>query len=214
NINITSPLSQLNDNAFGLSHETFVDTVTILDEIFPSLLTVSNASAPPFVKIRTSFTDKVMYRAVRFNPWLAPNNVTHHMERIAQAMTNVIRSDSSSNELITGTTYATETYVAVHWAWLTFPLAMLLLSIIFLVATMFKTSRVAYDDIGTWKTSAMPTLMYSLPKDTHSELTSSATSKGIASGGSRKVRIRLLPKQSWRVSGRICTSPVVPPRDI
>jgi hypothetical protein len=200
-----------NNTAFGMSNETFLDAVGILDEIFPSLLTVSNASARPYVKIRTSFTDKVMFRAVRFSPWLAPNNVTHHMERIAQAMTNVVKSDSGSSDLIAGSAYAPETYVAVHWAWLTFPLAMLLLSVVFLLATMFKTSRDSHEDIGTWKTSAMPTLMYSLPKEMQEELISTATPEGMPGGSSRKVRIRLLPKQGWRVSGQIRTSPMASP---
>jgi hypothetical protein len=211
NITIVPPSIDGNTTVFGISNETFLDGTLILDEIFPSMLTVSNASAPPFIKVRTSFTDKVMFRAVRFSPWLAPNNITHHMERMAQAMTNVIRSDSSSNDLITGTAYSLETYVAVHWAWLTFPLIMLLLSIVFLVATMLKTSGHSHGDIGTWKTSAMPTLMYSLPKDMQNDLVSTTASGGVAGGGSKKVRIRLLPKQGWRVSGQIHHQTTAPP---
>ena len=180
----------------------------ILDEIFPSFLTVANSTAQPFIKIRTSAVDNVFFRSVRFSPWLAPNNVTYHMERMAQAMTNVIRSDAGVNEMITGAAYALETYVAVHWAWLTFPLIMLLLSSIFLVATMLKTSRDIHGDIGTWKTSAMPTLMYSLPQHMQNDIISTTSSGG---QGSRRVRIRLLPKQGWRVSGQVQLAPMAPP---
>jgi hypothetical protein len=211
NITIIPPSTGRDTTAFGISNETFLDGTLILDEVFPSMLTVSNASARPFIKVRTSFIDKVMFRAVRFSPWLAPNNVTRHMERMAQAMTNVIRSDSSSNDLITGTAYALETYVAVHWAWLTFPLVMLLLSIVFLAATMLKTSGQSHVDIGTWKTSAMPTLMYGLPKNMQNDLVSSTTPGGAAGGGPKRVRIRLLPDQGWRVSGQIRAGPMAPP---
>jgi hypothetical protein len=194
NITIIPPSMGRDTIAFGISNKTFLDLTLILDEVFLSMLTVSNASAWPFIKVRTSFIDKVMFRAVRFSPWLAPNNVTRHMERMAQAMTNVIRSDSSSNDLITGTAYSLETYVAVHWAWLTFPLAMLLLSIVFLAATMLKISGQSHVDIGTWKTSAMPTLMYGLPKDMQNGLVSNKNPERIADRNARKARIRLLPK--------------------
>lgn len=196
---------------FGLSNDTFIDFVTVLDEIFPSMLTVSNATAPPYIKIRTSFTDQVMFRAVSFSPWLSPNNVTHHVQMMAQAMTNVMRSDANSNELIPGAAYARETYVAVHWAWLAFPLTMLVLSIVFLIATIYKTSGKDQDEIGIWKTSAMPTLMYGLPKDMQKKIMGSNSSRRIIRKGSSKVRIRLLPKQGWRVSGQIPMGPMPPP---
>ena len=196
---------------FGLFNSTFQDFTTVLDEVFPSMITVSNATAPPFIKIRTSFTTQVMYRVVNYSPWLSPNNVTRHIQRMARAMTNVIRSDTNSNELIVGTAFARETYVAVHWPWMTFPLLMLFLSIVFLVATMYKTSRDSHGEIGIWKTSAMPTLMYGLPKHTQKDIMSNAVSRGISRRGSRRVRIRLLPKQGWRVSGQITARPPPPP---
>ena len=202
------PASMSHDNlGYGVSNLTFLDAVTVLDEIFPSLITVANATAEPFLKVRTSFKVKVMYRAVRFSPWLAPNNVPHHMERMAEAMTNAVRSDQNSNERISGKALSRETFVAVHWAWLSFPLTMLLLSIIFLVATMMKTSQKGSSDTGTWKTSAMPTLIYGLPKEMQGSLTTTTHGKILPRNGSKKVRIRLLPKQGWRVSGHVCTSP-------
>lgn len=185
---------------YGVSNDTFLDTVVILDEIFPSLITVIPPSAETFVKIRTSFRDKVVFRSVRFNPWLSPNNVTHHMQRIAHAMTNVVRSDSNSNEMIVGEAYSPETYVAVQWVWLTFPLIMLALSIIFLVSTIIKTSRGSGSGIGVWKTSAMPTLIYSLPKEMQASV---ASKHGIHRRPGMPVsnlRINLLAEEGWKVT--------------
>ncbi|KAH9864233.1 hypothetical protein J1614_010167 [Plenodomus biglobosus] len=195
-ISLYPPSEKNHSLEYGVSNQTFFHTVTILDEIFPSLLTVANATAQPFLKIRTSFIDRVMFRAVRFNPWLAPNNVTHHMERMATAMTNLVRSDSNSNELITGSAYAPEIYISVQWVWLTFPIVMLLLSIVFLVSTIIKTSRGQGGTLGVWKTSAMPTLIYSLPKDVQQDFSAPQDW-----GESKKIRIKLLPDQGWRVSG-------------
>ncbi|KAI4924172.1 uncharacterized protein J4E92_007253 [Alternaria infectoria] len=211
NITITPPTNDNYTTTYGVSNETFMNTIFVLDEVFPSLITVTEPSAKPYLKIRTSFIDQVMFREVRFNPWLAPNNVTYHMERIAHALTNAVRSDANSNELIVGSASSPETYVVVHWGWLTFPLLLLFLSIAFLVATMIKTSQHAYDDIGNWKTSAMPTLIYSLPKDLQQDFKTPAASTRTLHRRSKKVRIRLMPKQGWRVSGIVQPAPVAPP---
>jgi hypothetical protein len=62
---------------------------------------------------------------------------------------------------------------------------------------------------GLWKTSAMPTLIYSLPKDTQAAVASQAGWKNTSDNDSRKIKIRLLPKHGWRVSGQVQTSPTL-----
>lgn len=120
---------------------------------------------------------------------------------MATALTNVIRSDSNSNEYITGEALAAETYVQVKWLWLAFPLAMLCLCLAFLVATIIKTSKGRNDGYGAWKTSTMPTLMYGLPQEMREDLTAGATWRSENCGGTKRVKIRLIPTQGWRVSG-------------
>jgi hypothetical protein len=143
-----------------------------------------------------------------WSPWLLPNNVTRHFERLATALTDVVRSDPNSNEYLAGNAFITETFVAVEWAWLTFPLALLVLSGIFLLATMVKTSN--NEDIGIWKTSAVPTLIYSLPRDRQHDLTSSSNWTSSETLRSKKTRIRLLPSSGWRISGQIGVPPPPP----
>ncbi|KAJ5062649.1 hypothetical protein J3E74DRAFT_472889 [Bipolaris maydis] len=211
NIVIQPPSVTGNKTTFGVSNETFFDLAIILDEIFPSMITVAEPTAPKFIKIMTSRQDNAFWRSVTFSPWLAPNNVAAHLERMAQAITNVIRSDTDSNDLIPGISLARETYVVVQWGWLAFPLAMLILSIVFLVSTIRKTSSGGYEDLGTWKTSAMPALMYSLPKDIQEGVVSTTRSRVMRGKRASKVRIRLLPKQGWRVSGEVIARPQPPP---
>ncbi|EUC49125.1 hypothetical protein COCMIDRAFT_85359 [Bipolaris oryzae ATCC 44560] len=211
NISIRPPSLPEFMPAFGVSNETFFDITFILDEIFPSMITMANPTAQPFIKIFASHTDKAKWRSFLFSPWLAPNNVAAHLERMAHSITNVIRSDTDSSELIPGSAYARETYVAVQWGWLAFPLAMLILSIVFLVSTIRKTSSDSYEDLGTWKTSAMPALMYSLPKDIQEGVVSTTRPRVMRGKRASKVRIRLLPKQGWRVSGQIIARPPPPP---
>jgi hypothetical protein len=108
--------------------------------------------------------------------------------------------------MITGTAFSLETYVAVHWEWLSFPFILLLLSLVFLLSTIRKTSK--QSGIGVWKTSAMPTLIYSLPQDVQKELSRSGAGDNVSRKGARKVRIKLLPDHGWRVSRQLCKSPV------
>jgi hypothetical protein len=207
NITIYPPIGNRDGDGYGVSNQTVVDIVTILDDIFPAVITATNATARPFLKMKTTFMDRVYYRAFRFNPFLAPNNVTHHMEQLAIAMTNVLRSDSSTNEVVAGRAFAPETYVAVRWAWLIFPLTMLSLCIVFLTATIIKTSKGGSTDMATWKTSAMPTLIYGLPKETQHNLTRSTPKHCTSSGAPKNIKIRLVPNHGWRVSGML-TSPI------
>ncbi|KAL6712190.1 hypothetical protein ACN47E_000067 [Coniothyrium glycines] len=209
NITLTPPAANTDDppESFGMTNDTLLESIVIFDEVFPSFVTVANSSSRPYVKVRTSYTDRVVYRTAHFNPFLAPNNVTHHMIRLAEVFTNALRSDASSYNFIAGKAYSPQIYVAVHWAWLCFPLTMLLLSVVFLVATMIKTSQSIHSEVGMWKTSAMPTLLYSLPKETHVDLETSIAQQSKPDRNEQNMRIRLLPKQGWRVSSSTYTTP-------
>lgn len=66
-------------------------------------------------------------------------------------MSNTIRSVDTKNSIITGKAYNNIVFVSVRWGWLTFPLALLLLSIVFLVATIVKTSDST--TAGLWTTT-------------------------------------------------------------
>jgi Na+/alanine symporter len=131
------------------------------------------------------------------------------MERLASAMTNVMRSNADSNEMITGKAYSMEKFVRINWLWLIFPLLLLVLSLVFLVSTIVKTSKDT--ETGIWKTSAMPALIYGLPRDLQQGLATSVASKSISERRSKKVRIRLMPKQGWRVSGQVQPASTAPP---
>ncbi|CAO2655605.1 Nn.00g044080.m01.CDS01 [Neocucurbitaria sp. VM-36] len=208
-VSIRPPSTAPNATEYGVSNETYTRMQVIFDDIFPSSLTVENATATPWWRVKLFAWGRNQLRPVRgvLNcPLLAPNNVTQYMEKLAISMTNVIRSHKS-HEMVRGRAYTMTTFIAVHWEWLTFPLALLFFSLLFLVATIIKTSKSTNIGIGMWKTSAMPTLIYSLPKDVQKDVSSPSTWGSAPSAGGKKVRIRLLPNQGWRVSGHACTSP-------
>jgi hypothetical protein len=177
------------------------------DDFFPSYYTALRNSTVPQLRFK-NYEFGPYKRKLTFNPWLAPNNITRHVERLATAMTNVMRS-SSSREMLLGNAYQRETYVKIRWEWLSFPFTLLILSLVFLVSTIIKTS--GDGATGVWKTSAMPTLIYGLPKETQGNFASSTTwSSG--KGAPKKTRIKLLPNMGWRVSGQsyLSRSPRLP----
>lgn len=73
---------------------------------------------------------------------------------------NTIRSVGTNNNIMTGKSYGNIVFVDVRWEWLTFPLTLLMLSIVLFAATIVKTSD------STTASAAMPTLIYGLLRET------------------------------------------------
>jgi hypothetical protein len=184
---------------------TAVNVMKLFDDIFPSSHTAATPDAEPLMRY---FNYGEPYaRELYSNPWLAPKNQSEHFQKIAKAITNVVRS-SKDRIMVPGKAYSMRNFIQISWAWLAFPFALLLLSLAFLISTMHKTSR--EDATGVWKTSAMPTLIYGLREQTRERLATPSTWNS-SHVDTRKVRIKLLPKVGWRVSGQsILRSPLLP----
>lgn len=191
---------------YGFSNTTVSNVLQVFDDYFPSSFTVQSATDQPTLRYK-NYLDGPKSRKLKFNPFLAPNNLTRHMERLATAITNVMRSALDSNEMIAGEAYNKKQFVLVRWEWLAFPIALLILSLLFLVATILKTSKDGNGEMGIWKTSAMPTLIYSLPGEVQRELRGTQRQDSENNERMKKVKIRLLPAQGWRVSGYSLRSP-------
>lgn len=210
-VNVEPPASGLGRSTsiapqqpFGVSNGSVQHAMAIFDDFFPSYYTVDNVSATPALRYK-NYMDGPSIRTLDFNAWLAPNNISSHISRMATAMTNAMRSNIESITMVPGLAYNKKQFVLVRWEWLTLPLALLVLTLGFLMATVIRTSRDGQDDMGVWKTSAMPTLIYSLPQDVQQSLKGPDTS----SGNMKKVKIRLLPSKGWRVSGHTMTPPTI-----
>ncbi|KAF2678275.1 hypothetical protein K458DRAFT_317429 [Lentithecium fluviatile CBS 122367] len=201
---------QSESDIYGVSNVTHVQAYSIFEDVFPSFTTTTNISAQPTFRFQAQYKTKPRYKELKFNPWIPPNNVSRHMERLSDALTSALRS-SSSNEMVMGSAFSVETYVNIQWEWLIFPFTLLILTLVFLVATMVKTKKGAGEEnLGVWKTSAMPTLIYGLPSPMQKQFTSSSTWSS-ALDKSKNMKIRLHPKSGWRVSGQPCTpdTPVI-----
>lgn len=204
NVTVRSPSAANDSLAYGLSNDTALAVSLVFENIFPSFTTLEqNSEQQP--TLRLPLLGEHVLRFPDLNPWLPPNNVTLHMERLATAWTNAIRSSSSKN-MTPGMAFTRETYVSVRWFWLTLPLSLLLFSLVFLAATIIKASRES-ERVGIWKTSAIATLLYGLPDYMQKKITLSAAT-GTPRAKAKDLRVKMLSK-GWRISGSLF-SPTTP----
>ncbi|KAF2676205.1 hypothetical protein K458DRAFT_424947 [Lentithecium fluviatile CBS 122367] len=203
---------QLNYNGtqYGASTEANVRATFIFDDYFPSVYLQSNESGVGFLRYKMQYSDGPPFlRNVSYNPFLAPNNVSHHMERLAAGLTNVLRS-SDQHVWVEGDVFSIETFVRVRWAWLSLPLGLLVFTLLFLVGTVIKSSLVK-EHVGVWKTSAIATLLYGLPDEMQKKITAPAPG-GVAQtprAKAKELKVKMLPKMGWRLSGNLF-SPFTP----
>ncbi|KAH5221211.1 hypothetical protein HBH68_037640 [Parastagonospora nodorum] len=157
---------------YRIDNITIANTMMLFDDFFPSTYTAKDASAEPLLRFR-NYAVGPTTQAITNNQWQAPNNISRHLERLATAMTNVIRS-SPSREMLLGQAYNPENFVHVRWEWLTLPLGLLCISFVFLAATIAK-SALEIDRVGVYKTSAYATLLYGLPDAMQEKITRSGS---------------------------------------
>jgi hypothetical protein len=194
------------NKTYGMSNLTASNVIFVFDPHFPSYYTAMTPSEKPMLRYKNNLGGPTL-RELAFNPLLAPNNVTHHMERLASAMTSVVRSSHESNDMLEGEAYNKESFVSVRWEWLTLPLGLLCVSFIFLAATVAK-SAIEIDRLGIYKSSAYATLLYGLSDELQHKITRSG-STGTPRAKAKELKVKLQPNQGWRVSGNLF-SPFTP----
>ena len=94
------------------------------------------------------------------------DNVTSTFDKIATALTNVIRQGPNTTS-ITGQAQALDVYVRVRWAWLSLPLMMVVFGVLFLAISIMFSSRPGRH---VWKSSTLATIFHRLDGWTPDEL--------------------------------------------
>ncbi|KAK3714329.1 hypothetical protein LTR37_007915 [Vermiconidia calcicola] len=85
-------------------------------------------------------------------------NLTANVNAVAASMTNAIRRGPNSTAHF-GIASTNETYIRVNWNWLTYPAALVFLSILFLIGTMVFSSEKSR---VVWKSSSLALLFHGL----------------------------------------------------
>jgi hypothetical protein len=135
----------------------------------PAFLTSANLSAQPQLRIQNFAGYVPVMTQYPYNPWAPPNNISGHADRLATALTNIIRTPSSNNntENVFGSGVP-ETYIQINWYWFSQPIMILLSTLAFLLATIRKA---ATEHSGViWKSSSLATLTNGLSDATKMEV--------------------------------------------
>lgn len=73
-------------------------------------------------------------------------------------MTNNIRQQNDSGSSpFSGLAFKSETYVKVRWAWFSYPVVVIVLSLFYMLGTIVETT---YRDVSIWKSSDMAMLFH------------------------------------------------------
>jgi hypothetical protein len=88
-------------------------------------------------------------------------NLTSTFETVARSLTNQIRNTSPHRQ--EGTVQRKVIHVSVDWAYLVYPITMLLIGILHVVLIMIESMRLRKP---AWKETALPTLLYGFDNET------------------------------------------------
>lgn len=102
--------------------------------------------------------------------WLYADDFHLWWERLAKSMTNNIRMNGyvqkEDHDRYAGVAWTVVVYTEVRWLWLTFPATLVLLSIIFLAATMVASRQ---SGLRPWKSFILPVLYTRLEESLQEE---------------------------------------------
>jgi hypothetical protein len=186
---------------FQVDNVTMVSTILTMDEIVPGYVTAPDdlASSDPSLRWLNSgqyygAPPQAIPLAAKDNPWLPPNNVSDHMARLAAAMSVVVRNAQAAGQeinLAKGIVWKQYTLVQIRWAWITLPMAVLVLSLVFLVGTVVISSR-EREEVGIWKTSVIAVLFNGLGDEVQQSVPPNCT-MGEAREKARELKVKLVP---------------------
>ncbi|KAF2101109.1 hypothetical protein NA57DRAFT_36112 [Rhizodiscina lignyota] len=205
NLSLTPPGQNL---TFSLSNDTFFQTIVTINEFLPSLLT--GRSGDPEMQYRFYNTIPPPFvRPMTVNPF---SDIVNLNDRVGKLMTNVLLTSFVGANLQVGTAWEQVVFINVRWIWMVLPFTLLLFSLLFLLATIFK-SEDEKGDIGIWKTSALAVLLNGLRGDVQRQMGDSHE-MGEARKNAEDVRVKLMlnKKGRFRLSGINGPSWMVSPR--
>jgi hypothetical protein len=152
---------------FGMGNLTARRTIQAMEEVVDGTITVLDADTQPVLKAfwRGDLPDP---RILEVNPWMPPFNATQWIASIARAMTVAVRRTGNfqdkTHDQVFGQAWDARTMIHVKWVWITLPLLLLFTALIFLVATILRSSK-EENAVGIWKTSALAVLFNGLGQD-------------------------------------------------
>jgi hypothetical protein len=187
----------LQNNTFSITNVTALQAVFVIDDIAPSYVVAANSSDAPQIKwlngpeygapLLISFPDDL-------NVWSPPNDVVARVDFLANTLTDLIRNTPDANnkiELIHGFAWDQRTGVQVRWAWFSLPVALLVFSVVFLLVTVYESSK-DEEFVGIWKTSTIAVLFNGLGDEVQTKFGTNCK-MGEARAKARVIKVKILP---------------------
>lgn len=131
--------------------------------------------------------------------WNGSADLDSWIKNLGTSMTNVVRANSpSSDPLYNGQAY--QLGVNIRWEWLALPIAMVALSLLFLVIIIFETHN---SPVAAWKGSPLALLFFDVDPETKGKISGQTHRfKGIErSVGRTKVVLKTGPGGKWMFKG-------------
>ncbi|KIW05858.1 uncharacterized protein PV09_03061 [Verruconis gallopava] len=160
NITITPPDQ---GDTFVVLNNSALAARFVMDNWTPSFLTQTNISTLPFLRYMNDYAPSafgMVSESTNATSWIASRKIPDVAQDMAEAMTNSVRNNGLSAETILGTGVP-EIYVEVQWAWFAFPVILLVMTLFFLLSTIWQTAG----STSLWKSSSLTVLTHGLSWD-------------------------------------------------
>lgn len=177
NFSLTRPstIESETETTFSISNTTAVQALQIFDVFSPSFVGTDTPGGESTLRYGNTYnrvppTQQSMPDDE--NPWFGDGSIESHSQRLAKALTYIVRNapvDSNGLRTIKGVSWSTRTFVQIRWEWIALPLTLLLSSLIFLVATVVR-STLEEAQVGIWKTSALAVLFNGIDDDVQNQV--------------------------------------------
>lgn len=130
--------------------------------------------------------------------WYAADDLNAWIQRLALSMSNNVRLSGTTTQhnqtMYEGTAWMVEVYIKVRWAWIIFPWALVVLSMVFLILTVIEYTR---STAKPWRNSATAMLYTRLDEDLQASATHAMLEDQDIDESIERARVRLVSDEGW-----------------
>ncbi|KAI0858267.1 hypothetical protein F4860DRAFT_486760 [Xylaria cubensis] len=134
-----------------------------------SIFTISEELVVPKLDsaLRTTFQTSGFVDSISGLAFQYGNNVSAKMDVIADSLTKWIQTNSEDSVEVPGTVWTEATVIHIRWVWLTFPVALVVFSAVFLITIAMNSYK---HNVPAWKSSLMPLLFHGVAEWSDDEI--------------------------------------------
>ena len=122
----------------------------------------------------------------------------HLMERIADSLSTYLRQVADSPSAAVGDAQSVSTFVQARWAWAVLPVALLAITMAFVLATVLLSAR---KGIPMWKSSSLVSLLHGLDEATSQAITATRLDD-METNTKAYLMAMTVEHKRWRLEGR------------